>query len=119
MQNLSWTIDRHDFHVTIDGHTKAKLDLGRDNYSSWELSADRANAARRSLVHYAVDPDMIERITGYADTRPLPGERPEAEANQRITLSLALRATRESSDTGNAGKSIDQAARDAQPTPAS
>ncbi len=119
MQNLSWTIDRHNFHVTIDGHTKAKLELGRDNYSSWELSADRANAARRSLVHYAVDPQMIERITGYADTRPLPGERPEAEANQRITLSLALRAVRDTPEPRDSGKSIEQAARDAQPTPAS
>lgn len=90
MQNLSWTIDRHHFRVTIDGHTKAKLALGRENYTAWELSTDRANAARRSLVHYAVDPSMIERVTGYADTKPLSGEPPEAEANQRITLSLAL-----------------------------
>lgn len=114
MQNLSWTIDRHNFHVTIDGHTKAKLELGRDNYSSWELSTDRANAARRSLVHYAVDPEMIERITGYADTRPLPRERPESEANQRITLSLALRATRDAPETGDAEKPLDQAASAAQ-----
>jgi len=92
MQGLSWTIDRHHFRVTIDGHTKAKLTLEREDYSSWELSADRANAARRSLVHYAVDPALIERITGYADTRPIAGERPESESNQRITLSLSLSA---------------------------
>ena len=90
MQTLSWTIDRHHFRVTIDGHTKAKLVLGRENYTAWELSTDRANAARRSLVHYAVDPLLIERVTGYADTKPLDGEKPEAESNQRITLSLTL-----------------------------
>jgi chemotaxis protein MotB len=90
MQNLSWTIDRHHFRVTIDGHTKSNLVLDRADYSPWELSADRANAARRSLVHYAVEPDLIERITGYADTKPLTGERADAESNQRITLSLSL-----------------------------
>jgi chemotaxis protein MotB len=92
MQNLSWAVERHRFHVTIDGHTRANLTLANPNYSSWELSADRANAARRSLVHYAVDAGAIERITGYADTRPIAGEPPESESNQRITLSLALSA---------------------------
>ena len=90
MQNLSWMIDRHHFRVTIDGHTKSKLIFDREDYSPWELSADRANAARRSLVHYAVDPQLIDRVTGYADTRPLPGEKPESDSNQRITLSLGL-----------------------------
>jgi chemotaxis protein MotB len=90
MQNLSWAVERHKFRVMIEGHTRAKLDLGRPNYSSWELSADRANAARRSLIHYAVDAGSIERITGFADTRPIAGELPESESNQRITLSLAL-----------------------------
>lgn len=90
MQNMSWIIDRHHFHVTIDGHTKKTLAFDRADYSTWELSVDRANAARRSLVLYAVDAELIERVTGYAGTKPLTGEDPEAESNQRITLSLSL-----------------------------
>jgi chemotaxis protein MotB len=89
MQNLAWLIERHHFRVVIDGHTRSNLDLP-EGYSAWELSADRANAARRSLVHFAVDEGSVERVTGYADTRPVPGERPDSEANQRITLSLSL-----------------------------
>ena len=92
MQNLAWLIDRHGFLVTIDGHTRAQLPLPKPDYSAWELSTDRANAARRSLVYYAVEAKMIERVSGYGDTHPLPGEAPAAEANQRITLSLALSA---------------------------
>lgn len=92
MQNLSWSVERHNFRVTIDGHTRSNLELSQPNYSAWELSTDRANAARRSLVHYAVSPGAIERVTGYADTRPLDGETPDSESNQRITLSLALSA---------------------------
>jgi chemotaxis protein MotB len=90
VQSLAWLIDRHHFRVTIDGHTRKGLHLTREDYSDWELSADRANAARRKLVYYAVEPELIERVTGYADTKPLPKEDPSAEANQRITLSLSL-----------------------------
>jgi len=90
MQSLAWLIDRHQFRVTIDGHTRTELEFTRDSYSAWELSSDRANAARRSLVHYAVNPGMIERVTGYGDTRPIDGIAPHEESNQRITLSLSL-----------------------------
>ncbi len=90
IQSLAWLIERHHFRVTIDGHTREGLKLTREDYSPWELSSDRANAARRKLVYYAVDPSLIERVTGYAATRPLPDENPAAESNQRISLSLAL-----------------------------
>ncbi len=101
LQSLAWTIDRHQFHVTVDGHTRAGLQLKKENYTAWELSSDRANAARRLLVHYAVDPSLIERVTGYADTKPLADQAPTAEANQRITLSLTLTAKPRTKD-GNA-----------------
>jgi chemotaxis protein MotB len=90
VQSMAWLIDRHHFRVTIDGHTREGLVLPREEYSAWELSSDRANAARRKLVLYAVEAELIDRVTGYADTKPLPKEDPSAESNQRITLSLAL-----------------------------
>lgn len=92
VQSMAWLIDRHRFRVTIDGHTRKGLALPREDYSAWELSSDRANAARRKLVHYAVEAALIDRVTGYADTKPLPKEDPAAESNQRITLSLALKS---------------------------
>lgn len=90
IQSMAWIIDRHHFRVTIDGHTRAGIVMPDENYSAWELSMDRANAARRKLTHYAVEPELIERVTGYAATRPLPQEDPASESNQRITLSLSL-----------------------------
>jgi len=95
MQNLAWNIDRHKFRVTIDGHTKQRATVPNESpqdYTDWELSADRANAARRSLVHYAVEPGLIERVTGYADTKPVAGEPPTSEMNQRVAMSLTLNA---------------------------
>ena len=90
LQSLAWLIDRHSFNVVIEGHTKRGLDLAQPDYSAWELSADRANAARRALTHFAVAERLIERVTGYADTHPLPLTPPESEANQRVTLSLRV-----------------------------
>lgn len=93
VQRLAWLIDRHRLRVVIDGHTRPIATPLRENYSAWELSADRANAARRALVHYAVEPGQIDRVTGYAETRPLDGEPPESESNQRLTFSLSLNTT--------------------------
>ncbi|CAM2826987.1 flagellar motor protein MotB [Rariglobus hedericola] len=90
MQGLSWLIDRNKFHVVIEGHTRKGLVLTNPDYGPWELSSDRANAARRALTHYAVSPDLIERVTGFADTRPVPFQAEDSEGNQRITLSLSL-----------------------------
>jgi chemotaxis protein MotB len=92
MQSLAWMIDRHHFRVTIEGHTAQQAAAIDEEYSGWELSADRANATRRSLVHFAVEAGSIERVSGFAGTRPLPGEKPEAESNERVTLSLTLAA---------------------------
>ncbi len=90
MQSLSWLIDRHRFNVVIEGHTRQGLVLPNPDYGAWELSSDRANAARRSLMHYAAGGGSIERVTGYADTRPVPFQSAESESNQRVTLSLSL-----------------------------
>ncbi len=97
MQNLSWLIDRHRFRVVIDGHTASGTKFPQENYTAWELSSDRANASRRALTHYAVDPKLIDRVTGYADTRPIPGLPRESESNQRVTLSLSMGARHKSS----------------------
>lgn len=90
LQSLAWMIDRNQFHVVIEGHTRTGLELEDPDYTAWELSADRANAARRALVRYAVEASLIERVTGYADTRPVPLQDPASPANQRVTLSLRL-----------------------------
>ncbi|MGC4072200.1 MAG: flagellar motor protein MotB [Nibricoccus sp.] len=90
MQSLAWMIDRNRFHVVIEGHTKPGLDLPKPDYTPWELSADRANASRRALTHYAVDDKQIDRVTGFASTMPLPDQPASSESNQRVTLSLTV-----------------------------
>jgi len=93
LQGMAWMIERHGFLVVVEGHTRSGLALDKPDYTAWELSADRANSARRALVRYAVEPELIERVTGFADTRPMPKLDPASEANQRVTLSLRLGST--------------------------
>jgi chemotaxis protein MotB len=90
MQSLAWMIDRNGFDVVIEGHTRAGLEFQESFYGPWELSADRANSARRAIVRYAVDAKAIERVSGYGDTLPLAQIPPDSESNQRVTLSLRL-----------------------------
>jgi len=90
MQNLAWIVDHNKFKATIDGHAASGSVLHNQDYGLWELTADRANAARRLLEEYAVDPSKIARVAGFADTQPLPGIAPNAQANERITMSLSI-----------------------------
>lgn len=90
IQGLAWVIDRHQFNVVIEGHTKEGLEMPEEDYTAWELSSDRANAARRGLVHYAVEKRLIERVSGYADTRGLPDIDPADDSNQRVSFSLTV-----------------------------
>jgi len=90
MQNLSWLIDRQKFRVVVEGHARAGITSGREGYTEWDLSTDEANATRRALTYYAVDPARFMRVSGYGAMQPMPGASPDAPRNQRIVLSLSL-----------------------------
>ncbi len=94
LQNLAWIIDRNQLKVYIDGYTapmpRSTPGAGDQVYGAWELSTDRANATRRTLEHFAVDPAKIERVTGYGDRRPLPNQPATSDGNDRITISLSV-----------------------------
>lgn len=74
--------------INIGGHTDSHVFPSEKGYTNWELSADRANAARRVLESVCVKPAQIHRIIGYADTEPLIADDPFAQANRRISITL-------------------------------
>ncbi|MEC7289364.1 MAG: flagellar motor protein MotB [Pseudomonadota bacterium] len=77
------------FPVMIEGHTDSNPSL-TDGYSNWELSADRANSARRLLLDAGVSEDRIKSVAGLADTRPLLQDAPTDGANRRISIVLVI-----------------------------
>ncbi len=102
LQNLAWLIDRHRFKVIIEGHTPAGFVPVQADYGAWELTADRANSARRALEKYAVSPDQIKRVVGCADSQPLPDVPATDEVNARVTLSLSLQSNGQKDTATNA-----------------
>lgn len=73
--------------INIGGHTDSRV-LSNGVYTNWELSADRANAARRALEAACVKPEQIKKITGYADTELLDPRDPYAAVNRRISITV-------------------------------
>lgn len=81
--------------IIIGGHTDSRVFPSNNGYTNWELSADRANAARRVLQAGCVPVSQIRRIIGYADSEPLvPGDT-FAPANRRISIMVLRTATAE------------------------
>lgn len=76
--------------ITIQGHTDGGNYTGPDGQTNWELSANRANSARRVLGTSGVTGDRIFEVIGKAGTDPLYPDQPSKTENRRITV-LILR----------------------------
>ena len=72
-------------HLILEGHTDASS-YGAAAYTNWELSVDRANAARRIMVEAGLSGSKVQEVRGYADRRPLRPEAPLDPANRRVTI---------------------------------
>ncbi|WP_435946142.1 flagellar motor protein MotB [Dryocola sp. BD586] len=84
-------------HLSLTGHTDSlPYPGGGVGYSNWELSADRANASRRTLVAAGLASDKFMRVTGTADIMVLENTRPTDPSNRRISI-LVLSQEKEKS----------------------
>jgi chemotaxis protein MotB len=72
--------------VSIEGHTDAKPFSSDTNYGNWELSADRANSARRVMQQAGLRPRQVTQVRGFADQRLRKPDFPEDASNRRISL---------------------------------
>jgi chemotaxis protein MotB len=72
--------------LSITGHTDATPFSGRPGYTNWELSADRANTARRALVAGGVSQTQIARVVGLSDSVLFNEGEPTAPVNRRISI---------------------------------
>jgi chemotaxis protein MotB len=73
-------------HISVEGHTDSKPFAGKGNYSNWELSADRANAARRLMQQSGLAGDQISQVRGFADQRLRNVKNPEDPSNRRVSI---------------------------------
>lgn len=72
--------------ISIAGHTDSSGYGADAEYTNWELSSDRANAARRLLLTGGVDSKKIAQVVGLSDTVPFDSENPYNPRNRRISI---------------------------------
>jgi len=74
--------------VTIQGHTDANPYNNPEelDYTNWELSSQRANAARRALVKAGMNEDKVMTVTGFSSTNLLDKKNPHNPENRRISI---------------------------------
>jgi|SRR5579883_903636 chemotaxis protein MotB len=73
-------------HLAIEGHTDSKQYPPGATYTNWELSADRANAARRLMQEYGIGANQVTQVRGFADQRLRKPDAPMDPSNRRISL---------------------------------
>jgi chemotaxis protein MotB len=73
-------------NVIVEGHTDSRPYNRPDGYTNFELSADRANMARRILVERGLRSDQVDEVRGYADTRLRDRNDPLNLTNRRISI---------------------------------
>ena len=86
LASLAGEIGKLPNRLVIEGHTDSKPFLSRAGYSNWELSADRANSARRLMEEDGLRVDQVVQVRGFADQNLRKPDDPHHASNRRISV---------------------------------
>ncbi|MEO8062343.1 MAG: flagellar motor protein MotB [Pseudomonadota bacterium] len=78
-------------HLSITGHTDATPYAGVTGFTNWDLSTDRANAARRALEGAGLETERISRVVGLGSSVLFDKENPRNAVNRRISIVVMTR----------------------------
>jgi chemotaxis protein MotB len=92
LREIAGIVDGVPNRLSISGHTDVRPYV-KPNYSNWELSADRANAARRAMIAGGLSPDRIGRVVGLASSVLLDTQAPDSSLNRRISIIVMNKRT--------------------------
>src|SRR5580658_4700766 len=92
--------------LLIEGHTDATPYSSGTGYSNWELSADRANSARRLMQQDGVRSDQVTQVRGYADQLLRVRNNPYDPSNRRISILVKNGADGSAPPNISAGKAV-------------
>ncbi|MCK4607728.1 MAG: OmpA family protein [candidate division Zixibacteria bacterium] len=98
-------LGRIDNRLVIEGHTDASFTGGRD-YTNWELSTDRANAARQLMEVSGLADGQVREVRGYADRFPMIEDNPLDARNRRISLLVLYRSVEYGYDQLEVGEDL-------------
>jgi chemotaxis protein MotB len=96
--------------ISISGHTDARPFPGNgQGYTNWELSTDRANAARKEIIKGGLQEAKMLRVVGLASSVPFLDNDPMAATNRRISIILMKREIADEIVRGDSDVNIDAA----------
>lgn len=85
-----------DNKIIITGHTDASRYRDQEMYNNWNLSGDRAMAARKALAHGGLDMSKVLQVNAMADQMLLDNDKPLSAANRRIEIMVLTRTASDS-----------------------
>ena len=91
--------------LSIEGHTDSKPYSKGGNYGNWELSSDRANAARRLMQANGIGADQVKQVRGFADQRLRKPDDALDPSNRRISVIVQYLPGTDQSDDAKAADS--------------
>ncbi len=112
LNRLAQVIKKVPNKVSLTGHTDRIPYVGRANYSNWELSTDRANAARRQLVKGGLPITQIAKVEGLASSVLLDEKNPRSPVNRRIEIIILKKSAVEELKRSILGTELDNLAKD-------
>lgn len=88
LRKVSGVIQKLPNEISVRGHTDSVPFGSGAKYTNWELSAERANAARRQLINSGLPAPRVNNVVGKADTDHLLPDDPTNGRNRRISVIL-------------------------------
>jgi chemotaxis protein MotB len=104
LQLLAAQLEKLPNRLSVEGHTDANPYVSATGYSNWELSSDRANAARKFIQQFGVRPDQVADVRGYADQKLRKPEDPTSASNRRVSIVVKYRTPDDPPTRGPDGK---------------
>lgn len=93
LSQIALIINKVPNKISLTGHTDATPFRSFRGYTNWELSAERANASRRALVHGGLSPDKVAKVVGLSSTALFDKKNPRSPINRRISLIVMNKQT--------------------------
>ena len=72
--------------LLVEGHTDSRPFVSKAGYTNWELSADRANSARKLMESTGLRENQVVQIRGFAEQQPRVKDNPADASNRRISV---------------------------------
>ena len=88
--------------IALEGHTDSQS-YGADAYTNWELSADRANAARRIMQSSGLKAGQVSQVRGFADQQLRIPDKPTDASNRRVSIIVQYRSAEPGKDEKGEG----------------